>query len=364
MKKLIWLILICPVLASAGQIRVEYAHYGANGQYCNALPVFQDQCNGLEACQVRIDKDLCGDPAYRQKKSAEIHYFCGGHYHQIAVGEDETADLRCQNIRPESRFSSGISIAQASYGAANKWCNATEDLIRKCNGQGRCVVHANNRLCGDPARNRFKELWVNYYCDNQAFETRVPENQSAELVCLPKPAHDRIQIERALYGYKNQRCDVADELGWKCNNHRSCTIRANDRLCGDPAPNRYKNLKIRYRCGQEVYRAEISENQKQTIGCMQVHRPAPMPEPLRRKSGLNILKADFGLFPSQTCSAYGKVSKRCNNQSQCTIKASNRLCGDPARNRVKHLRIEYQCHGGPRKSKQVIENKKIRLNCP
>ncbi len=78
----------------------------------------------------------------------------------------------------------------------------------------------------------------------------------------------RISIEEAFYGSRGASCDVKDGIqraaGWR----RQVSIRVNNDLCGDPAPNRNKRLNVSYRCGDSApQRASAAEGGTLTISC-------------------------------------------------------------------------------------------------
>ena len=78
----------------------------------------------------------------------------------------------------------------------------------------------------------------------------------------------RILIEEANYGTREASCDARDTLqnavGWR----RNVSITANNQLCGDPAPNRPKQLYVVYRCGDgPALRARTREGGTVTLNC-------------------------------------------------------------------------------------------------
>jgi len=79
---------------------------------------------------------------------------------------------------------------------------------------------------------------------------------------------ERIRIEEARYGTRDNVCDATEAvqraIGWR----RHATIMATNELCGDPAVGRQKQLRIVYRCGDEpVARAQAGEGAAVTLGC-------------------------------------------------------------------------------------------------
>lgn len=67
----------------------------------------------------------------------------------------------------------------------------------------------------------------------------------------------------------------------------------------------------------------------------------------RRQRGIHITDAFYGV-DGRACEATRPVTRTCEGQSSCTVRATNRLCGDPAQNVVKVLTVYYDCHGRSR----------------
>ena len=79
---------------------------------------------------------------------------------------------------------------------------------------------------------------------------------------------ERIFIEEATYGTRNEKCSPRDALQRAIGGHHSISIVVNNELCGDPAPNRPKRLEIVYRCGNAAaMRARAEEGATITLNC-------------------------------------------------------------------------------------------------
>lgn len=79
---------------------------------------------------------------------------------------------------------------------------------------------------------------------------------------------ERIRIEEARYGTRDNACDATEAVqravGWR----RHATIVATNELCGDPVVGRSKQLRVVYRCDDgPVSRAQAGEGAAVTIGC-------------------------------------------------------------------------------------------------
>ncbi|MFC3109382.1 hypothetical protein ACFQAT_11690 [Undibacterium arcticum] len=78
----------------------------------------------------------------------------------------------------------------------------------------------------------------------------------------------RIIIEKANYGIREASCDARDTVQRAVGRRRNLSIAANNELCGDPAPNRPKQLYVEYRCGDgPALRARTREGGTVTLTC-------------------------------------------------------------------------------------------------
>jgi hypothetical protein len=64
----------------------------------------------------------------------------------------------------------------------------------------------------------------------------------------------------------------------------------------------------------------------------------------RGRDSLRILSAWYGV-ESRACEATRAVARACNGRRDCTVQATNRLCGDPVPQVVKVLTVTYRCDG-------------------
>src|SRR5688572_10399584 len=62
----------------------------------------------------------------------------------------------------------------------------------------------------------------------------------------------------------------------------------------------------------------------------------------RRDRDIRIVGARYGV-EHRACNAIRPVRRMCQGRSSCTVRATNRLCGDPLPGVVKVLTISYQC---------------------
>jgi hypothetical protein len=81
----------------------------------------------------------------------------------------------------------------------------------------------------------------------------------------------------------------------------------------------------------------------------------------RGRRTIEITSAFYGV-ENRACEATRQVARSCNGQSSCTVRASNRLCGDPVPNVIKVLTVTYNCRGRPR-SVTRWEGSQVGIRC-
>ena len=77
---------------------------------------------------------------------------------------------------------------------------------------------------------------------------------------------------------------------------------------------------------------------------------------------LTILGASYRSVDGRACDVFSHVHKRCEGQQSCSIKSSNKICGDPDRGRFKVLEAAYTC-GNQELRANVPEKPRSKLRC-
>jgi hypothetical protein len=77
---------------------------------------------------------------------------------------------------------------------------------------------------------------------------------------------------------------------------------------------------------------------------------------------LTILGATYRSIDGRACDAFSRVHRECDGTSSCSVRASNNICGDPDRGRLKVLEIAYAC-GNRQLSARAPEKSRARLSC-
>jgi hypothetical protein len=81
-----------------------------------------------------------------------------------------------------------------------------------------------------------------------------------------------------------------------------------------------------------------------------------------RFPSLTILGASYRSINGRACDAFSNVHRKCDGERSCNVRASNKICGDPERGRLKVLEISYACDGRTF-SARVPEKSNARLVC-
>ena len=84
----------------------------------------------------------------------------------------------------------------------------------------------------------------------------------------PGGGRHRIIIEDAVYGDREGVCDARPAVQAMVDRQREPLVRADNRLCGDPAPRHGKTLEITYRCGNgRMLRTALREDTQAVLSC-------------------------------------------------------------------------------------------------
>ncbi len=81
------------------------------------------------------------------------------------------------------------------------------------------------------------------------------------------PGWGRVRVEEADYGVRGAMCDARRAVRNDVERNNG-NVRASNELCGDPARNQEKRLRIVYRCGDsEPVRVSLRENESTRLSC-------------------------------------------------------------------------------------------------
>lgn len=81
----------------------------------------------------------------------------------------------------------------------------------------------------------------------------------------------------------------------------------------------------------------------------------------RAEHGIQILDAVYGRS-GRACDATHAVARQCDGQGRCLVVASNHLCGDPVKGKIKELVVNFSCGQGNRRS-QAVEGDELNIQC-
>ena len=284
--------------AGGGKITmvIDRVEYGAGDRTCDATRAIASACSGQSACNVRIDNQLCGDPASGTRKEATISFRCGGSPREERISEGGMANLSCtapsadpvtrptRPSRPAGRPSrpilagnDQISILGVEYGADRNTCDATRVFDRECGGRSSCSVNVGNNLCGDPARGTEKAAEIEYRCGRRTYRETVEEGATAQLDCDSdvfhgnnRPGRQRpglVYIDTVDYGAANQTCDATTPFDDACSGRNSCRVDVDNDLCGDPARGTAKRAEIYYWCNGRSRQESVDEGRTASLRC-------------------------------------------------------------------------------------------------
>ena len=77
-----------------------------------------------------------------------------------------------------------ISILEARYGRGGRVCDARRSVQNIVNQQGETTFEVNNDLCGDPAQNQTKTLYVTFQCGrSNPVRTSADETEGLRIAC-------------------------------------------------------------------------------------------------------------------------------------------------------------------------------------
>ena len=158
----------------------------------------------------------------------------------------------------------------------------------------------------------------------------------------------QIRIRRARYGKNGKTCNAKSYLSDLCNTKKSCSVTANNSMCGDPNVGIAKDLVIKYSCGTSTTTTiSIREHgPAQTINCDSSGFGDSAGDGTGGETGSNqgiqVINALYGKN-GRTCDAMDFVSDLCDAEDSCSITARNSICGDPYVGVAKDLVINYAC---------------------
>lgn len=173
----------------------------------------------------------------------------------------------------------------------------------------------------------------------------------------PGPVAD-LQIRRAVYGVltveQPDLVDVTEQLRALVRDNR-LSVRADNAIAGDPAPNVVKQLRVEYTVDGQPASATVDEGAMLTIPAAGV------------QGKLEIRRALYGILPPESAEPpkqpWVDVTEKLAALVQdgaLTVVADNLLAGDPAPLVVKQMLVEYTLDGEPY-TKIVRENQTLQI---
>jgi len=192
-------------------------------------------------------------------------------------------------------------------------------------------------------------------------------------------ADDQLEVLDAWYGLEGQSCEFTYEASQECDGEDYCEFQASNRLCGDPARSRRKQMYISYSCGDGIRSLLVNERETARIFCLgankrvrTTHRERDIPvrercrnrfdcDDVRRRRGISINEVAYGAR-GRFCDATYVFEQACDGRNECSLEIDNELCGDPSRGNPKVATIDYDCDGENYRI-TVGEDEYARLSC-
>jgi hypothetical protein len=174
----------CPIAAPisssathrATVLYVIGATYGGNcgAFWGNVTEPLAKACNGLPACDYRVDYRVIGDPAIGCGKDFVVEWRCSDGtdvYQAFAppeAGYGAFVRMMCDETRRRAPANPGalVEVVSATYGGncAAPRGNETADLARACSGKPECQYRIDYTIIGDPAVGCGKDYVAEWRC--------------------------------------------------------------------------------------------------------------------------------------------------------------------------------------------------------
>ncbi|KAI7794326.1 rhamnose binding lectin, partial [Triplophysa rosa] len=135
-----------------------------------SLSVLTTQCDGKPDCSVSVNNIVFGDPCVGTYKYLNVSYTC---VPTIIICHDKSRTLTCEGHRQlHIHFANygrrdEVTCPHSNASAMSSMCTSsqTRNLQLRCNGKGRCVLHASNSQFNHQCPHIHKYLEVSYSCD-------------------------------------------------------------------------------------------------------------------------------------------------------------------------------------------------------
>lgn len=402
--------------AASAQLQVQSAYWQVigGGAWCDAGRQMAEACNGKSYCQMYVDpRYLCGgDPAVGRAKTLNVTYTCAGRAQPVlAFPDGAQAVLKCNSgvVNPPPPGNSGwvppapskpngsdrgkLQVFSARWevigGGAS--CDATDQLIRACDGKSFCQMFVHPRyLCrGDPAPNQEKRLEIRYACNGER-QAPVAFNDFAEAVLRCRGHHDGgyaggvvvtppghqpgglysgVVVHSARWEVigGGPWCDATQQMVEACNGQSYCQVPvdANNLCNGDPAVGRKKNLLINYSCnGKRQTPIAYPDFAQAVVRCDgQINRPVGAGP---HGGTVKIRSARWEqIGGGGWCDPTPQLVQECDGKTHCRFRVdADHLCdGDPALNKLKRLDVHYSCGGRPQQPLGFLDFANAVISC-
>ncbi|XP_057314772.1 SCO-spondin-like [Hydractinia symbiolongicarpus] len=185
---------------------------------------------------------------------------------------------------------------------------------------------------------------------------RVCQDETLQIKC---PPGYMVRIYDALYGRTSKaycqwrsnysrRCRSHfsfSQTANMCNNKRTCSVPATNKVYGNPCFGTHKYLEVKYFCEPKTIVLQLKrvcQDKTMTIDCgkMRIHiKGASYGRTSKKYCGHKI-------FHQSNCHAKSSlrvVTSLCENKKRCIVKGSNKVFGNPCISTSKYLEVSYAC---------------------
>nr|ADD22405.1 cnidarian egg lectin isoform a [Hydractinia echinata] len=344
------------------------------------------RCQNKRSCSVSAVNGVFGDPCFGTRKYLEVDYYCrnlpvdGGYTKwniqrcsRTCGGGTKTFTRTCTSSSPKFGGKNCEMLGPATF---TKACNSEPCPVKggysKWGNYGVCSVkcgggmQSRRRTCTNPSPRyggldctRLGSSSSTQACNQHACAIllkRVCQDKTLQIKCAPGYI---VRIRDALYGrtskaycgwrfYYSKRCrshSSVSQTANMCNNKRTCSVPARNKVYGNPCFGTHKYLEVKYSCEPKttvLQLKRVCQDKTMTINC--------------GRKRIHIKSASYGrtsrtycgykFFHRSNChvkSSSRAVKSRCENKNRCIVNASNKVFGNPCLFTSKYLEVSYTC---------------------
>jgi len=250
---------------------VQCTPYGPQGMHCAPGTAWSQS---LLACDFEANTDCekhqptsppKAPSTSAPKAPSETSIACEGSDLNITCEAGNLINLISVNY---GRSAIGQDVCDSHHDTSNTNCKSStsmEEVAERCSGKVSCSVAASNAVFGDPCRNTYKYLEVQYTCEPPQTSIACEKSElnisceSGKLINLISANYGRSAIGQDVcdshHDTSNTNCKSStsmEEVAERCSGKVSCSVAASNKVFGDPCRGTYKYLEVQYTCEPQV----------------------------------------------------------------------------------------------------------------